>query len=123
MIVEGGLHCRKIDIINLGNDNYPKSKIALWGTKETLEEVKADSDYLIIPSKNWESNHGESLAILASYKEKSNCFHRIDLVRLGEGAEKLERENVQEITIGMGNNTQENQQLEQECQIQVLSKQ
>ncbi|CAG8557508.1 327_t:CDS:2, partial [Racocetra persica] len=53
---------------------------------------------------NVANKHGEAPAILASYDEQNDCFHRIDLVSLGEGAERLEKGEKREVIIGTNMN-------------------
>ena len=120
-IVDGGLHRREVNVTNsnsdtLKNSNCPETTVTLWGIRETLEKMEDGQYYLIIPNKNWKNRHGEIFAILTS--ENQSPFHRIDLVKLGEGVEQLEGVNGIDLTIG-SNNKQEVQQLKHEYQTQI----
>jgi hypothetical protein len=55
--------------------------------KENIPHLHYQTNILLIPNKNqWKSN--EPFAILTTTK-KGDVYHRLDLVKLGVGAEKL----------------------------------
>lgn len=103
--------------INIEAKNHPR--ITVRGTKESLDKIK-ENHLLLIPNKNeWESN--KPFAILAEKKRKSHICHRIGLVEIIEGAEKLEDKEQEEIIIGgyAENNAQLIEQISPYYQTQI----
>jgi Leucine-rich repeat (LRR) protein len=112
-IVDGGLHRREVKV-SVGGDC--QAEVALWGTRETLEKIRGKAEHsLVILNKNWKSRNNELFAVLVA-ASKDNIRHRIDLVRLGEGAEELEGMAGKELIIG-GDNNQLEEQLETKIEI------
>jgi hypothetical protein len=128
-IVDGGLHRREVEVqvahTDSGHDLWEeKTKVALWGTRKALEKIGSSenySKYLIIPNKNWKSKDSEAFAILALSSDDSGdnaCYyHRIDLVRLGEGVEELKGVEGRKIVVGINNKQLEKQELQIQIEI------
>lgn len=114
--VDGGLWMRKISVeVNDGR----KERLTLSGTKKGIESI-GKGRVLIIPNyKKWKSN--VSFAVLALV-EKGDIRHRIDLLRIEEGYEKLIKDNEEEKKFVIGFNNQEITEKKYITQIEIAPK-
>ncbi|CAG8478906.1 5437_t:CDS:2 [Cetraspora pellucida] len=88
-IVDGGLWRREVLI--KGKDNEEEAKLVLSGTKEGIEAIGT----------------GRDADIETKSKQEDNLRHRIDLLRIEEGHEKLQELKTEEKSFIIGLNNQE----------------